>query len=271
MAGFFIVSGGISHKQKGIPPFIFSTIHDKITLTNHPTILKGESTMDVIKAKRSSLVEQIALQIEALIESKTWPVGTRIPPEMELMEQFGVSRNTLREAIRAHVYAGLLQTKQGSGTYVRAKTILGVSFQKRLETSTLLETLEVRHAIEREAAWLAAERHTEDEAAHIQTCLKACKEASDLYSFAEADIALHHAIIAASHNGILIDLYTSLAESLRASVHDLTGMNLHTEADPGAHEALVQAIMERQPAKAAAIVSQDIDCLKKMANSEENR
>jgi DNA-binding FadR family transcriptional regulator len=223
--------------------------------------------MDVIKAKRSSLVEQVAHQIETLIESKTWPVGTRIPPEMELMEQFGVSRNTLREAIRAHVHAGLLQTKQGSGTYVRAKTVLGVSFQKRLETSTLLETLEVRHAFEREAAWLAAERHTEDEAAHIQKCLKACKEAADLHSFAEADIALHHAIIVASHNRILIGLYTSLADSLHASVHDLTDMNLH----PGAHEALVQAIMERQPEKAAAIVSEDINHLKKMVNLEGDR
>lgn len=227
--------------------------------------------MDIIKAKRSSLVEQVVLQIEALIESKTWPVGTRIPPEMELMEQFGVSRNTLREAIRAHVHAGILQTKQGSGTYVRARAVLGASFHKRLETSTLLETLEVRHALEREAAWLAAERHIEDEAAHIQKCLKACKEAADLHSFAEADIALHHAIIAASHNRILIDLYRSLADSLYASVHDLTDMNLHTEADPGAHEALVQAIIERQPQKAAAIVSEDIDRLKKMVYSEEDR
>ncbi|OLN23059.1 GntR family transcriptional regulator [Domibacillus antri] len=225
--------------------------------------------MEVIKAKRSSLVEQVALQIETFIESGTWPVGSRIPPEMELMEQFGVSRNTLREAVRALVHAGLLQTKQGIGTYVRAKTVLGASFQKRLETSTLLETLEVRHALEREAAWLAAERHTGEELNHIQKCLHECKEAADLHSFAEADIALHHAIVKASHNRILMDLYARLADELHASVHDLTDMNGDPDIDPGAHEELVKAIGARQPEKAAAIVSKDIARLKEMAGQEE--
>ncbi|OMP66457.1 FadR/GntR family transcriptional regulator [Domibacillus epiphyticus] len=221
--------------------------------------------MDVKKAKRSSLVEQVVLQIETFIESKTWPVGMRIPPEMELMEQFGVSRNTLREAIQALVHAGLLQTKQGSGTYIRSTTALGASFQQRLETSTLFETLEVRHALEREAAWLAAERHTEEEMVLIQTRLNECKEAIDLHAFAEADIALHHAIVRASHNRILIDLYARLADSLHASVHDLTDMNGYPNVDPGAHEKLVQAISERQPQKAAAIVSEDIARLKELA------
>ncbi|OQV39628.1 FadR/GntR family transcriptional regulator, partial [Bacillus velezensis] len=64
--------------------------------------------MEISKTSRLSLVEQVVAQIESLIQSDKWPVGTRIPPELDLMKQFDVSRNTLREAIRALVHAGLL-------------------------------------------------------------------------------------------------------------------------------------------------------------------
>lgn len=66
------------------------------------------------KPKKLTLVEQVADQLQTLIESGQWPVGTRIPPEPELSEALGVSRNTIREAVRAMVHAGLLQTKQGT-------------------------------------------------------------------------------------------------------------------------------------------------------------
>lgn len=76
------------------------------------------------KTNRTHLVEQVASQIEELIEAGYWSVGDRIPSEMELIEKFDVSRNTLREAIRALVHAGLLETKQGSGTIVRSANSL---------------------------------------------------------------------------------------------------------------------------------------------------
>ncbi|MBW7458333.1 GntR family transcriptional regulator, partial [Paenibacillus sepulcri] len=73
---------------------------------------------------RLTLVEQVARQIEAMIESGDWAVGTRIPAEPELMTQLQVSRNTLREAIRALIHAGLLKTRQGDGTYVSSSSAL---------------------------------------------------------------------------------------------------------------------------------------------------
>src|SRR5699024_12086228 len=74
--------------------------------------------MSINKPKRLSLVEQVTKEIELLIQQKHWKVGQKIPPEKDLIEQFDVSRNTLREAIRAVVHVGLLTTKQGSGTVV---------------------------------------------------------------------------------------------------------------------------------------------------------
>src|SRR5699024_793158 len=122
------------------------------------------------KTSRVSLVEQVSSQIEKLIESGQWCVGDRLPPEMELMKEFDVSRNTLREAIQALVHAGLLETKQGSGTIVQSSSALGAALQRRIEKSTVIETLEVRLALEREAAQLAAKRRNEKDLESMQEC-----------------------------------------------------------------------------------------------------
>ncbi len=87
----------------------------------------------ILKTNRKSLVEQVAEQIEQLIEQKHWKVGDKLPPEMELIEEFDVSRNTLREAVRALVHAGLLETKQGSGTMVRSTSALDAALKRHVK------------------------------------------------------------------------------------------------------------------------------------------
>lgn len=229
--------------------------------------------MKITKAKRVSLVEQVVVQIETLIKRDEWPIGSRIPTEMELMVQFDVSRNTLREAIRALVHAGLLQTKQGSGTYVRSNKQLGTNFEKRLQHSTLIEILEVRHALEREAASLATKRRTEKDIQVISKCLKMSKNAKDLSEFANADIELHKAIVRASHNNPLIELYTDHANALHDSIFALTGMTAvsENELDPGTHDDLVDAIIEQNQVEACTIVTDYIDRLKKIVLLNEER
>lgn len=235
--------------------------------------MEVEGTVKITKAKRVSLVEQVVMQIESLIKTGEWPVGTRIPAEMELMIQFDVSRNTLREAIRALVHAGLLQTKQGSGTYVRSNKQSGTDFEKRLKHSTLIEILEVRHALEREAASLAAERRTEKDIKALNECLKKCKNAKDLSEFATADIELHKAIIRASHNDPLIELYTYHVNALHDSIFTLTEMTAmpEDELDPGAHDELVDAIIERNRELVCTIVTDYIDRLKKIVLLNEEK
>lgn len=133
--------------------------------------------MKIRKPKRLSLVEQVTKQIEDLIHQNYWQVGEKLPPEKELMEQFEVSRNTLREAIRALVHVGLLETKQGSGTIVVSSSVIGAVLTKHIEQRSLLHILEVRIALESEAASLAAERRTEDHLAKMERNLLACETA----------------------------------------------------------------------------------------------
>jgi len=218
--------------------------------------------MDIAKTNRLSLVEQIVSQIESLIESGAWEVGSRIPPELELMQQLDVSRNTLREAIRALVHAGLLQTKQGSGTYVCSSSTLGAALQKRLQKANLIEILEVRHALEREAARLAAIRRNKEDLDDIQTHLEACREAAeakDSKTYVEADIQLHKAIVNASHNRMLVDLYEQMSAPLQQSVHNLSEITCHSDFHHHVHRKLVEAIIGQDTDLAAEAVNEYIE------------
>ncbi|PRC57877.1 GntR family transcriptional regulator, partial [Mycobacterium sp. ITM-2017-0098] len=69
---------------------------------------------------RAGLVDQVIDQLRHTIASGEWPVGRRIPNETVLVESLGVGRNPVREAVRALAHAGLLDVRQGDGTYVRA-------------------------------------------------------------------------------------------------------------------------------------------------------
>ncbi|KAB7707057.1 FCD domain-containing protein [Bacillus aerolatus] len=221
--------------------------------------------MKIEKTNRISLVEQVVSQMESLIESGAWAVGTRLPPEMELMERFDVSRNTLREAVRALVHGGLLQTKQGSGTRVCSSSVLGAAIERRLHKSNLLETLEVRHALEREAARLAAVRRSEEDVQQLRlqmdACLKAI-QANDHQAYVEADIQLHQVIAAASHNNLLIDLYEHMTDALHSSVRNLVELTSCTDVHQRIHGKLVDGIIAQNEDGAAEAVNEYMAHLK---------
>jgi len=81
--------------------------------------------------RSSTLAAQVARQLEDLITSGEWPVGTRIPPESELVARLGLSRNTVREALRSLVHLGMLEARVGDGTYVRAFSELQAPMERR--------------------------------------------------------------------------------------------------------------------------------------------
>lgn len=221
--------------------------------------------MVIKKTSRISLVEQVVLQIEKLIETGHWAIGDKIPPEMELMDQFDVSRNTLREAIRALVHAGLLETKQGSGTIVKSKSALSVAIYRHIEKSSLIETLEVRLALEREAAQMAAERRNEKDLETLNECIIKCQEAvkeSNFEQFIQADIMFHKAIVKASHNQLLIDLYEHMTNALYTSVRDLVMMRSPLNYEEDIHGDLLEAIRKQDINKAIKYVDKYINKLK---------
>ena len=70
---------------------------------------------------RQQVVDGVIAQLEAQIEAGAFAVGDRLPTEPELMAQLGVGRSTVREAVRALAHVGLVEVRQGAGTFVRAR------------------------------------------------------------------------------------------------------------------------------------------------------
>lgn len=200
------------------------------------------------KTVRSSLVKQVVDQLAQRIESGTWPVGGRIPAEPDLVQQLGVSRNTVREAVQALIHSGMLEARQGDGTYVRSASEFGAAMQRRLQRSTVAEILEVRSGLEREIVRLAALHRTEDEIEVIRDRLaQTIQTSTDTKAHVEADVALHMSIAAATHNSVMIDLYRHMTESLHLSISSTLDLPGHMEKQSKIHIDLVEAIANQDP------------------------
>jgi DNA-binding FadR family transcriptional regulator len=172
-------------------------------------------------ARRASLVDQVIDQLRDEIGSGAWAVGCKIPPEPALSESLGVGRNTVREAVKALTHAGLLECRQGDGTYVRATSEMSGAVRRRLRTAEVMDILQVRRALEVEAARLAATQRTGEDLAAIEAASarrEACIAASDVAAFVDADLAFHTAIVEATHNPVLIELYRDFTEAVRTSI-----------------------------------------------------
>ncbi|MFG2117271.1 FadR/GntR family transcriptional regulator [Streptomyces sp. NPDC048718] len=194
--------------------------------------------------RRSGLSDQVIAQLRNQITSGEWPVGTRIPTEPELVEQLGVARNTVREAVRALAHNGLLDIRQGSGTYVVATSELAGVMNRRFADSDPLHVAELRATLESSAARLAAERRTDRDLVQLDTLLRrreAAWEARDAEEFVTADTAFHHAVVVASHNDVLIEIYADLGHVLRTWLREDLGGTLRPE-NHMEHGRLVEAI-----------------------------
>ncbi|MBB6346016.1 FadR/GntR family transcriptional regulator [Nonomuraea muscovyensis] len=198
--------------------------------------------MSLRTTQRASLVDQVIDQLKEQITSGSWQMNGKIPTETVLAEQLGVGRNTVREAVRALTHAGLLECRQGDGTYVRATSELSGAMLRRLKQAEQLEILEVRRALEVESARLAAARRTDDDIKRIEAALAERDRAWELDDpdyFVEADLAFHMAVTHATHNLVLIDLFEDFSAALRASI-TAAGTSLNKSYIP--HDAIARAI-----------------------------
>src|SRR5882757_3935353 len=163
--------------------------------------------------RAATLADQVITRLRAEITSGEWPVGSRIPTEPELVEHLGVARNTVREAVRALAHNGLLDIRQGSGTYVIATSELAGVMQRRFADADPRHVAELRSTLESSAARLAAERRTAKDLRQLDTLLARREEAwvaGDAERFVTADATLHLAVVSASHNDVLVTLYADL-------------------------------------------------------------
>lgn len=155
--------------------------------------------------------EQIVQQIEARVRGGELAAGEKLPTERELGESFGVSRGAVRDALRVLETMGLVESRQGSGTYVRREPVPVVSRALTLSVAASAHSVEhlfaYREPLEAHAAWLAAGRRSEGQAAAISRASEAtaaCHAANDYPAFGRADWAFHGAIAEVAGNPYLV-------------------------------------------------------------------
>ena len=204
---------------------------------------------------RSSLVDAAADIVREQIASGQWKVGNRIPTESRLAVMLQVSRGTVREAVKTLAFAGLLEVRQGAGTYVRAASDPADTLRS-LKRANLRDNFEVRCALEVEAARLAARRGSNEDVADLHSLLDArgnwAKE-GEKQTFIERDLAFHLALVAVARNPSLMELYRWFS----AAVSDTIAATLEgeiPEPDAAAHRAIIDGISAGDPDRAESAV-----------------
>lgn len=193
----------------------------------------------------TKLVDDVVNQIQEKISTGIISPGDKLPPEPELMQLFNVGRSTIREAIRVLVHAGLLEKRQGFGTFLKSSPIIQEPLTHRLHRAELIEVFEARKMIELEISRLAALRHDEKDISNMRNHLdtrKMALEQNDRELYAKADIEFHMAVAIASKNAVIIDLYRTFSHILSDAMSKLS--RNYSSHDPQSyfHEQVYESI-----------------------------
>jgi DNA-binding FadR family transcriptional regulator len=211
--------------------------------------------------RNPSVTDDAIDKIQKLIISGSWGPGDRLPKETELAAQLGLSRNSLREAVRALSQLRVLEVRQGDGTYVTSlepKLLLeSTSFVSHLLIGeSAVELFEVRRLLEGAAAALAAARIDSAGKEALRTKLEQMTEAETVEELVEADVDFHAIIARATGNTFLTSLLASLSSrTMRARIWRGREVDNVLDVTRDEHRRVYEAIAGGDPelARAAAM------------------
>jgi GntR family transcriptional repressor for pyruvate dehydrogenase complex len=198
---------------------------------------------------------------EMIISGQVAP-GQKLPREKELAAQLGVSRSSLREAVRALILVGVLRARQGDGTYVTSlephrllETMsLAVDF---MQNRTLIELFEVRRLLEPAATAQAAARMDSAGLLRLEEALRRMDLASSVEELVEADDEFHTVVVDATGNAALAALLRNLStRTLRARIWRGLAEKGVLDRTRASHRAIHRAVADKDPelARAASAV-----------------
>jgi DNA-binding FadR family transcriptional regulator len=200
-----------------------------------------------------AVTDEAIEKIKAMITSGALRAGDRLPREADLAAQLGLSRSSLREAVRALALVNILDVRRGDGTYVTSLApdllLEALSFIVDFHRDdTVLEFLRVRRILEPAATAMAAERITEQQSEELRALLDSLGPDPDADALVANDLEFHRRISACSGNAVLCSLLETLSgPTTRARVwRGLTqaGTKQQTLAE---HRAIVAALRSHEP------------------------
>ena len=207
---------------------------------------------------RTTLSEQVAVQLAAELEAKRWAPGEKLPSEAELCKVFNVGRSTLREALKSLSFIGMIRMRAGGGSYVADHQ------SKYMERPVLLakgvlntekevnDLCEARLLIETELAGLCAQRATAQDFRNLERIVRDMKTSVDAggEGFSELDLTFHIAIATASTNEVLTGLLKHIRDGLQELI--VKSLLLPAGADLAykQHRTLLEVLKQRNSARA---------------------
>jgi GntR family transcriptional repressor for pyruvate dehydrogenase complex len=216
------------------------------------------------RKKYRNLAQGVVEEIGARIRQATLKPGDKLPTESAIMQEHGVSRTVVREAISHLQAAGLVATRHGIGTFVLApppdaQKAFAIDADSIVTMRDVLAILELRISLETEAAWLAASRRSDDQATQLGDALAEMRQALRQGQTAvEADVRFHTLIAEATGNRYFVQMLGQLGSALipRARL-DTPALDARAPADylervNREHEDICNAILRRDPEAARA-------------------
>jgi GntR family transcriptional repressor for pyruvate dehydrogenase complex len=211
------------------------------------------------QVKQVSPRDAVSDAILGLIRSGDLKPGDRLPSEPQLIEMTGVSRSSVREAIRSLETMRLIEIRRGKGTYVREIESDGITDAQMLlmlaDRKVLEDLVEVRLTLEPLLATLAAERATEGDVAALREALDGMRHARSHDEWRPPHLAFHHALAEATHNILLSKIWSLITMFLKDSPL-VTGTI--TASQPHVHDDLYEAVASRSARRAKAAMSEHI-------------
>ena len=215
--------------------------------------------MAIERIKRVNITEQAYDQLQKQLLRGNWNPGDKLPSENRLAAEMGVSRITVRQAIQKMAALGLLETKLGEGTFVRAYspgTVMnGILPAFYLGGASLLEVIEFRKIIEIPTAELAAGKATDDDAVALESIFnRMVRVQGNNQEFYHADFDFHLKLADISGNSLVMQTNAILRDVLEIGMERIVGFR-GNERGIYYHELLLNAIKARSPDRCRRIMS----------------
>jgi GntR family transcriptional repressor for pyruvate dehydrogenase complex len=200
-----------------------------------------------------SVTSEAIEKVKEMILSGELHPGEKLPRENELAERLGVSRSSLREAVRALAALNVIETRQGDGTYVTSLTpevlleVIGFGIDL-VEDPSLLDVFQVRRFLETAATAAAAISITVDELASLRECMNRMDRAESVEELVRVDEEFHHIVAGATRNPVLVALMDNLSSrTTRARLWRGVMERGVVERTKQWHHAILEGLEARDP------------------------
>lgn len=232
------------------------------------------------RPSRRGASEQVAFEIRRYLSAGSLPPGERLGTEQELADEFGVSRPTLREALRLLASSHLVRASRGPGGGIFVANTANEGMGRNLSESiaTMLETdsvsldelLDARVCLEVPLAGLAAQRATKETGRQLRAAIdEAAGNHPASETFRAADTRFHRVIAATARNELLRAFTGWTLDVLQPSLIDTVGDSIDAEAILGQHREIMRAIEDRRPLEAQHAMGRHLEYLRDVVRAFE--